>query len=140
MKARRLDRRRQLADEIRTAWKAWTRQACRALRTDTSTYRYKGRRSDQTGLSDVFARLPRPWCATAIGASMCCSGGGLAVKKGQPAQAIGVSSGRHTTKIQALSDDQGLPCAFHLTGGHAADCRASKVLLELLPPDTLLYA
>ncbi len=37
-------------DEVRTAWKVSIRRACRVLRTDTSTYHYKGRRGDQAGL------------------------------------------------------------------------------------------
>jgi len=44
-------RRRQLVDEVRGAWKVSIRRACRVLRTDTSTYHYKGRRGDQAALS-----------------------------------------------------------------------------------------
>src|SRR5215467_8193212 len=44
-------RRRQLVDEVRGEWKVSIRRACRVLRTDTSTYHYKGRRGDQAVLS-----------------------------------------------------------------------------------------
>ena len=44
-------RRRQLVDEVRGTWKVSIRRACRVLRTDTSTYHYKGRRGDQAALS-----------------------------------------------------------------------------------------
>jgi len=38
-------------DEVRGAWKVSIRRACRVLRTDTSTYHYKGHRGDQALLS-----------------------------------------------------------------------------------------
>jgi putative transposase len=44
-------RRRQLVDEVRGTWKVSIRRACRVLRTDTSTYHYRGRRGDQAVLS-----------------------------------------------------------------------------------------
>src|SRR5262245_11976037 len=43
-------RRRQLVDQVRGEWKVSIRRACRVLRTDTSTYHYKGRRGDQAVL------------------------------------------------------------------------------------------
>jgi putative transposase len=50
-KALRPGRRRQLVDEVRGTWRVSIRRACRVLRTDTSTYHYKGRRGDQAVLS-----------------------------------------------------------------------------------------
>jgi AraC-like DNA-binding protein len=47
-------RRRQLVDEVRGAWKVSIRRACRVLRTDTTTYHYKGRRvAFDVGFSDL---------------------------------------------------------------------------------------
>jgi transposase len=43
-------------------------------------------------------------------------------------------------KIHALSDGQGRPLAFLLTGGQAADCRAAETLLQGLAPSTLVMA
>jgi transposase len=61
-------------------------------------------------------------------------------KRGEQAQAIGRSRGGRTTKIHALSDGEGRPFAFLLTGGQAADCRAAEPLLELLPPGVIVHA
>ena len=44
-------RRRALVDEVRAGWKVSIRRACRVLRTDTSTYHYKGKRASQAGLT-----------------------------------------------------------------------------------------
>ena len=38
-------------DEVRAGWKVSIRRACRVLRTDTSTYHYKGKRASQAGLT-----------------------------------------------------------------------------------------
>jgi putative transposase len=38
-------------DEVRAGWKVSIRRACRVLRTDTSTYHYKGKRPSQAGLT-----------------------------------------------------------------------------------------
>ena len=56
------------------------------------------------------------------------------------AQALGVSRGGRATKIHALSDGLGRPLAFVLTGGQAADCRASESLLQRLAPASLVMA
>ena len=61
-------------------------------------------------------------------------------KRGQRAQAIGVSRGGRNTKLHALSDDFGRPLAFALTGGQAADCRAAELLLHLVPAGALVLA
>ena len=61
-------------------------------------------------------------------------------KRGERAQAIGRSRGGRTTKIHALSDGEGRPFAFLLTGGQAADCRAAEPLLKLLPPGVMVHA
>lgn len=50
-KAVRPARRRALVDEVRAGWKVSIRRACRVLRTDTSTYHYKGKRPSQAGLT-----------------------------------------------------------------------------------------
>jgi transposase len=61
-------------------------------------------------------------------------------KRGQQCQAIGVSRGGRTTKLHTLTDEQGRPRAFLLTGGNVADCRAAEALLPQVPPDTLVIA
>jgi transposase len=61
-------------------------------------------------------------------------------QRGQRRQALGISCGRRTTKIHALSDGLGRPLAFLLTPGQAADCRAAEALLQSLPPNTLVMA
>ena len=59
---------------------------------------------------------------------------------GFKAQALGVSRGGRTTKLHAPSDGHGRLLAFLLTGGQAADCRASEDLLQGLAPSTLVMA
>ena len=61
-------------------------------------------------------------------------------KKGELNQAIGRSRGGRTTKIHALTDELCRPVAFLLTGGHVADCKAGEVLIERMPPTSLLNA
>lgn len=61
-------------------------------------------------------------------------------KRGEQAQAIGRSRGGRTTKIHALSDGEGRPFAFLLTGGQTADCRAAEALLNLIPPNVIVHA
>jgi transposase len=61
-------------------------------------------------------------------------------KRGSRAQALGISRGGRTTKIHSLSDGEGRPLAFVLTGGQAADCRAAEALLQRLAPSTLVMA
>lgn len=46
-------------DEVRGSWKVSIRRACRVLRTDTSTYHYKGRRGDQAALSKRVQEIAR---------------------------------------------------------------------------------
>lgn len=66
-----------------------------------------------------------------------CAAGG---KGGSEPQAIGRSRGGRTTKLHALSDGLGRPLQFVVTGGQAADCRAAEILLNGLPPHTLVLA
>src|SRR2546421_7207972 len=61
-------------------------------------------------------------------------------KRGQRAQAIGISRGGRTTKVHALADEFGRPLGFALTGGQAADCRAAELLLHLIPDGALVLA
>lgn len=61
-------------------------------------------------------------------------------KRGECNQAIGRSRGGRTTKIHALSDSEGRPLAFLLTGGQVADCRAGEALLEGLEADAIVHA
>jgi transposase len=56
-------------------------------------------------------------------------------KRGQNNQALGRSRGGFSTKIHLKVDLDGLPLAFHLTGGEASDCRNFEVLLDI-GPDT----
>jgi transposase len=61
-------------------------------------------------------------------------GGGC--KGGQDDQALGRSRGGFSTKIHLKVDLDGLPLAFHLTGGEASDSRNFEVLLDLGPDIT----
>lgn len=61
-------------------------------------------------------------------------------KKGELNQAIGRSRGGRTTKIHALTDGMCRPVAFLLTGGHVADCTAGELLIDRMPPTSLLNA
>lgn len=54
-------------------------------------------------------------------------------KRGQNDQALGRSRGGFSTKIHLKVDFDGLPLAFHLTGGEASDSRNFEVLLDLGP-------
>ena len=60
-------------------------------------------------------------------------------QRGERAQAIGRSRGGRTTKIHALVDLKCRPVAFHLTGGHVADCIAAEALLDAMPAVSLLH-
>ena len=50
--------------------------------------------------------------------------------KGTLIQAIGISRGGLNSKLHALTDGEGQPLRFLLTGGQIADCRAADVLLD----------
>ena len=63
-----------------------------------------------------------------------CLGGGR--KRGQDDQALGRSRGGFSTKIHLKVDLDGLPLAFHLTGGEASDSRNFEILLDLGPDIT----
>ena len=52
-------------------------------------------------------------------------------KRGTREQAFGRSRGGFTCKVHCLSDAQGLPLAFHLTPGEAADCAAFEDVIAL---------
>ena len=52
-------------------------------------------------------------------------------QKGTREQAFGRSRGGFTCKVHCLSDAQGLPLAFHLTPGEAADCAAFEDVIAL---------
>jgi transposase len=61
-------------------------------------------------------------------------------KRGALVQAIGISRGGHISKLHALTDGEGRPLRFLLTGGNVADCRAADVLLDDLAPRTIVLA
>ena len=61
-------------------------------------------------------------------------------KRGALLQAIGISRGGRNSKLHALTDGEGRPLRFLLTGGQIADCRAADVLLDDLPPRTIVLA
>jgi transposase len=52
-------------------------------------------------------------------------------KRGTREQAFGRSRGGFTCKVHCLSDARGLPLAFHLTPGEAADCQAFEDVMAL---------
>ena len=54
-------------------------------------------------------------------------------KRGQDGQALGRSRGGFSTKIHLKTDFDGLPIAFHLTGGEASDSRNFETLLDIGP-------
>ena len=54
-------------------------------------------------------------------------------KGGQDDQALGRSRGGFSTKIHLKVDLDGLPLAFHLTGGEASDSRNFELLLDIGP-------
>jgi len=60
--------------------------------------------------------------------------------KGTLIQAIGISRGGLNSKLHALTDGEGQPLRFLLTGGQIADCRAADVLLDDLAPRTIVLA
>src|SRR5919206_215665 len=55
---------------------------------------------------------------------------------GQSGQALGRSRGGFSTKIHLKADFDGLPLAFHLTGGEAGDSPQFEILLDLGPDIT----
>jgi transposase len=57
-------------------------------------------------------------------------------KGGQKNQALGRSRGGFSTKIHLKTDFDGLPLAFHLTGGEASDSRNFEILLDIGPDIT----
>jgi len=61
-------------------------------------------------------------------------------KRGAFAQAIGISRGGRNSKLHALTDGEGRPLRFLLTGGQVADCRAADGLLDDLAPHTIVLA
>lgn len=61
-------------------------------------------------------------------------------KRGAFGNAIGRSRGGRTTKIHALTDDQGRPLAFQLTPGNAHDLEGARALLAIVPCPLRLIA
>ena len=57
-------------------------------------------------------------------------------KRGQTGQALGRSRGGFSTKIHLKGDFDGLPLAFHLTGGQTSDSRSFETLLDIGPDIT----
>ncbi len=57
-------------------------------------------------------------------------------KRGQQGQALGRSRGGFSSKIHLKCDFDGLPLAFHLTGGEASDSRNFALLLDIGPDIT----
>ncbi len=61
-------------------------------------------------------------------------------KGGALAQAIGRSPGGRTTKVHALTDEQGRPLALILTPGHAHDLTGARDLLAITGAPAALLA
>ncbi len=74
--------------------------------------------------------------STAVRADRGAHGG----KGGARAQALGRARGGPGTKIHALSDREGRPLAFHLTGSNVSDFTAAEALLPRIPAGSLLHA
>ena len=55
-------------------------------------------------------------------------------------RAIGRSRGGPTTKLHTLSDAQGRPFGFHLTGGNVSDYNGFRELIKIMPPVAHLVA
>jgi hypothetical protein len=54
-------------------------------------------------------------------------------QKGKENQALGGSRGGFSCKIHLKTDFDGLPLAFHLTGGQASDCTQLETSLDIGP-------
>src|ERR1043166_1967122 len=67
-------------------------------------------------------------------------GGRRPAQKGAFRHAIGRSRGGRTTKIHALTDEQGRPRAFQLTPGNAHDLDGARTLLSIVPCPLRLIA
>ncbi|RVT90260.1 transposase [Sphingomonas crocodyli] len=59
------------------------------------------------------------------------------VERGALLQTIGISRGGRNSKLHALTDRQGRPIRFLMTGGEVAGCHAADVLLDDLAPRTI---
>jgi transposase len=57
-------------------------------------------------------------------------------KRGQENQALGRSRGGFSCKIHLKTDFDGLPIAFHLTGGEVSDCTQLQTSLDIGPDIT----
>ncbi|MCP5074863.1 MAG: IS5 family transposase [Rhodobacteraceae bacterium] len=60
-------------------------------------------------------------------------------QRGARSQAIGRSRGGSTTKIHTLSNHEGRPIAFHLTGGNISDFTGAAALLPQIPPNIIVH-
>ena len=61
---------------------------------------------------------------------------GCRLKRGQHNQALGRSRGGFSCKIHLKTDFDGLPIAFHLTGGETSDCTQLETSLDIGPDIT----
>jgi transposase len=106
-----------------SVWKAVL--AAEPIRNFRSVLRCPGgdERDSAFGADVRFHRGARP-----------CLGSGC--KRGQHDQALGRSRGGFSTKIHLKTDFDGLPIAFHLTGGEASDSRNFEMLLDIGPDFT----
>ena len=85
--------------------------------------RYLGGRGDGPGSSDGRQSASQHRLDDGPGPRL-----GRRRKRGTREQAFGRSRGGFTCKVHCLSDAAGLPLAFHLTGGEAADCTQFETL------------
>jgi transposase len=74
--------------------------------------------------------------STAVKAHRCASGG----PGGEAAQAIGRSRGGRGTKVHAVVDGKGRPCALLLTGAQVADITAAERLVDSVAASSSLLA
>jgi len=88
--------------------------------------RHLGGRGDGFGTSDGGRSTPQHRLDDGSGPCL-----GRRRKRGTREQAFGRSRGGFTCKVHCLSDAAGLPLAFHLTGGEAADCTQFETLHAL---------
>lgn len=63
-----------------------------------------------------------------------------AAERGALAHGIGRTKGGRNTKLHAVCDEKGHPCALFLTPGNVHDCKVARLCIEAMPPSAKLVA